>query len=131
MKFDMRPPKFPEVVEIGDIVVTTKGFEFECIAVSGKNRFWRDLITGITWHPAEAGIYNLEDSGAFQDRLPSKDEFEEAEKHGIRELSSDWNAWFWASTRSHALGFAFLFFQGKLYSGNCNFNKGAVRFVDR
>jgi hypothetical protein len=70
---------------------TSKGFEFE--KVEGG---WRDKASGLIWFEefkTNINQYAAENWAAAKwNRLPTKEEFEEAAKHGIC---------FWSSTQGH------------------------------
>lgn len=81
--------------EIGTQVKTRKGFIFLKV---GED-IWKDETSGLIWLPQEAGKYTYDDLLELQNeskRLPTKQEFEEAEKHGIKQIIDMENNWFWS-----------------------------------
>jgi len=60
-----------------------------------------DKRTGIKWYKAtDKKKYTYEEAiEKYKDSLPTKEEFEEAEKHGIRMVLEDFNnKWYWSSS---------------------------------
>lgn len=108
------------------IVITKKGFKFKYL---GKGKFL-DLTTNLTWLPQEPGTYTHHQALELETkdkRLPTKEEFVEAEKQGIREIFDMYDKYYWsASVHRDGSGIAFDFFgvNGGVYSGNRNFNYG-------
>lgn len=101
MLYDLRKP----VYQVGDVVITSKGFKFEATEISQAGQSWKDLETGLIWRPDEPGQYTHKEAvDHFGDKLPTKQEFELAEKHGFREVcefkrTSYWSGtWDWSST---------------------------------
>jgi hypothetical protein len=100
MKISLKQPNLRNV-EVGTVVETSKGFEFELMERKfGDKEAWKDLTSGVTWYDVEDGKYNHHDAlKRFKDELPTKEEFEEAEKHGFREvLQNIKDRWFWSSS---------------------------------
>lgn len=67
----------------------------------GKIISAKDDLTGITWFALDdEKTYTFDEAVAkYGDKLPTKEEFEEAESHGIREVMSDFKCkWFWSSS---------------------------------
>jgi hypothetical protein len=65
---------------------------------------WIDNLTGLIWHNEYKVSISHFEAEAWAEKqgykLPTQEEFEEAEKHGIRELEDmNWkNLWFWSSS---------------------------------
>ena len=98
MKIDLRKPDL-RTVEVGTVVITTDGFEFELVSRVDKKESWKDLTSGITWHDKEDGSYTFDQAlEKFGDRLPTKKEFETADKHGFRDVLPNMNHWFWSAS---------------------------------
>lgn len=122
--------------EVGTIVKTTKGFEFQLVQKENPKEYWKDLSTGLTWGPKEEGTYNHHEALAkFGDKLPTKEQFEVAEAHGIREVLSDMEGgWFWSSSVFPGYSvFAYVFYggNGHVAVGNrsVDYSYGAARCV--
>lgn len=78
---------------------TSTGFVFELISKDEKGERWKDLETGLTWGPIHGDpINHYEATEKFGAALPTKEEFETAENHGIREVLDMKNKWFWSSS---------------------------------
>src|ERR1022692_2425868 len=96
MKIDLRKPDL-KTIEIGTVVITTKGFEFSRVADG-----WKDMTSGLKWFYPEPGKLNhhkaMEKYNSPFKRLPTKEEFEDAEKHGFREVLGIDSGWFWSSS---------------------------------
>lgn len=92
MKIDLRTHDLIRV-EPGTIVITSKGFEF--IRLEGDEEAWRDLTTGLKWLDREPKIYTYEQAmkkfNSSDKRLPTLEEFKEAENHGFREVLPNMN----------------------------------------
>jgi hypothetical protein len=81
----------------GELVKTTKGFIWEVIGAG----LWKDQTTGLTWGPIHKEKLNhYQATEKYRDKLPIREEFEEAEKHGIREVLNMNGYWFWSSSVS-------------------------------
>ncbi len=90
MKLDLRKPNLREV-PVGTIVITSIGHEFELLIRENGKESWRDLTSGLVWHDREdTEMTHYEAMNKFPQtadkRLPTIEEFEEAEKHGVREI---------------------------------------------
>lgn len=87
---------------IGTAIITSKEFVFKLIERKDKKEYWLDETSNLIWHPKEDGNFNYDEAMKLkteQKRLPTKEEFEDAEKHGIREVLKDMDGfWFWSST---------------------------------
>lgn len=62
---------------------------------------WKDNITGLIWYPKETRIFTHHEAMNLETetkRLPTKEEFEEAEKHGIRELLEITFGLYWSAS---------------------------------
>ena len=96
MKIDSRKPDL-KAVKIGTVVITTKGFEF-----SRVENGWLDSKTKLTWfypEPKKLNQYEaMEKYNSPSKRLPTKEEFEDAEKHGFREVLEINSSLFWSSS---------------------------------
>src|ERR1039458_9749869 len=96
MKIDLRKPDLKSA-EIGTVVITEKGFEFERV-----EKGWEDSETKLTWFYPELGGLNhyeaMEKYNSHSKRIPTKEEFEDAEKHGFREVLGINSGWFWSSS---------------------------------
>jgi hypothetical protein len=98
-----------------------------------EKEVWKDLITGLVWSdrlPSIMNHYNAEKAcnaglaevagiSGVTWRLPSKEEYEEAEKNGIRRALPNMNYWFWSSSvlRYNSDG-AWLFYGSNVYTGH-------------
>ena len=102
MKIDLRVSDLRKV-ELGTIVITSKGFEFTLVSrdVDWKET-WRDETSKLLWLPLEKERLNwsqaMEKFNSPEKRLPTKEEFEEAETHGFREVLPNMSAWFWSAS---------------------------------
>ena len=79
-----------------EIVTTSKEFQFEKTQIG-----WKDLTSGLTWKfTDEADQYNYDDAiKQFGNSLPTKEEFEQAESHGFREIIKlKEDRWYWSSS---------------------------------
>lgn len=86
-------------LKIGDVVKTKEGFTWVVYKKIRKKVYWLDKISGLVWHPVENEKYNHCDAiKKFADKLPTKEEWEEAEKHGIREVSCMKNMFLWSGS---------------------------------
>lgn len=113
----------------------------------GGNEVYKDLVSGLIWSdPLTITMNysqaqkicgpNLNEVAGIKNttwRLPSKEEYEEAEKNGIRKAlpnMNDW--WFWSSTQHHRFSTDAWLFNG-LYGNtdyrNMNFDNVSVRCV--
>lgn len=97
---------------------------------------WTDS-SGLTWYPALQGTYTFEQANkkaaSLGLRLPTKEEFQLAEKEGIRTRFNDFKGrWFWSSSES-ASDFAWFFdgYYGKVGSDSRGYDDGSVRCVSR
>lgn len=99
MKIDLRKPNLREL-EVGTVVISTKGFEFELVLKENGKESWKDLTSGVTWHDIEDKRYDhIEAVKEFKDKLPTKEEFEIAESHGFRSVLPNFlNRRFWSSS---------------------------------
>ena len=128
MKIDLRKPDL-KAVEIGTVVITTKSFEFERV-----EKGWMDLETKLTWFYPEPGRLNqhkaMEKYNSPSKRLPTKEEFEDAEKHGFREVLEIDSGLFWSSSgypNNSDYGFVFNGYYGDIdYYYRSNINDAAV-----
>jgi hypothetical protein len=117
-------------------VKTRKGFLWTLENKDG-GLFWRDETSKLIWFPEETGKYNHHDAMKLENekkRLPTKEEFEEAEKHGIREILDMNGKWFWsASVHPAYSGNAYDFYgvNGGIYNFNRYNYYGSVRCVGR
>lgn len=98
---DLRLPDL-RVIPIGTTVVTKKGFQFKLVGKGSGKEIWKDVATSLYWFFIEEGTYtHFEAMQRFNSkncRVPTKREFEEAEKHGFRDVVPDIHGRrFWAS----------------------------------
>lgn len=93
MIIDLRKPDLKNAT-LDTKVITSKGFTF-----TRTEDGWRDDETGLVWHYSTywRGTH-YEAQKKFGDKLPSKEQFEEAEKHGFREVLEIKSGWFWSSS---------------------------------
>lgn len=79
-----------------NLKITSKGFKWEMC----ENGSWKDLSTGLVWLPKEEGKHTHQEAiEKFKDSLPTIEEFELAEDHGIREVLDDFkDYWFWSAS---------------------------------
>ncbi len=74
---------------------------------------WKDESTKLTWkYEDEEGTYTFDDAvSRFGESLPTKEEWEEAEKHGIREVLELEGKRLWsASVNSSYRNYSWFFF---------------------
>lgn len=91
----------PQMPYVGQATTTSKGFVFVVTDVSHPDGLvWKDVTTGAVWYPRERLKYtHYQAVEKFGTTLPTMEEFEEAEKHGIREIMSDFEGYyFWSSS---------------------------------
>lgn len=110
---DLAKPDLTKV-EIGTLVMTTKGFVWKLLTVSELGQSWLDETSGLTWFPKENGTFNhYQAVEQFQSSFPTKEEFEKAEEHGIREIFNDFqNEWFWSASVHPSFSYYAYFFNG-------------------
>jgi hypothetical protein len=135
MKIDLRKPNLREL-EVGTVVISTKGFEFELVLKENEKESWKDLTSGITWHDIEDKRYTHHEAvKEFEGRLPTKEEFEFAESHGFRDVLPNFlNKLFWsASVHPDNSYFAFYFngYNGDVYNVFRDNYNVSVRCVGR
>jgi hypothetical protein len=85
-------------VAIGELVKTTKGFVWELVSRNEGFESWRDNTTKLVWTETDFKGNHHEASELFPGLLPTKEEFETAELHGIREIMDMNGKWFWSSS---------------------------------
>lgn len=86
MKIDLRKPDL-RTIEVGTIVISSKGFEWEIISRSLGKESWKDLTSGLLWADKEEGRFtHYAAIEKFKDTLPTKKEWEQAEEHGVRDI---------------------------------------------
>lgn len=84
---------------------------------------WLDTISGLLWLPIEFEKYTYETAMKLfntpNKRLPTKEEWEVAELHGIREVFNDieYNYFWSSSSYPYGGGFAWVFVGGDGYVG--------------
>lgn len=115
-------------VEVGTKVKTREGF----VWIKMTNG-WKDKRTGLIWTDEEKGTYtHYEAVEKFGSSLPTKQDFETAEKHGIRAIIDMKGKWFWsASVHPDYDNFAYDFnghSGGTAYYYRANYD-GSVRCV--
>jgi hypothetical protein len=97
---DLRPPNLADV-EVNTKVITSKGYSFTLTKKDNAgNQYWHDNTSGLIWGPVEQGKFSHHEATAkFGNMLPTKEEFEEAEKHGFREvIPRIKDFWLWSSS---------------------------------
>jgi hypothetical protein len=108
-------------LEIGSQVKTRKGFLWTKLS-DGK---WRDETSTLIWLPeikTQVNHYQALELENSERRLPTKEEFEDAEDHGIREILELNEKVFWSSTaHPNDAAYAFVF----------NGNYGDIYYDDR
>lgn len=118
-----------DALEVGAKVRTVKGFVFTKLS-DGR---WSDDTTGLIWGAVVKESINWDDAMAkYGDKLPTKEEFETAEKHGIRGVIKAMNDfWFWSSSPRDAESafyfsgdFGFIYYYG--IRSFTYFNEGVV-----
>ena len=115
---------------MGYEITTSKGFTWTAVPTG-----WLDTTSKLVWrYEDEPGEYTFDDAvSRFGESLPTKEEYEEAEKHGIREVLnlSGWRYWS-ASVYSLTRSFAWYFYSNYGYVYNLNRNTpNSVRCVGR
>ncbi len=92
-------------LESGDVVITTKGFEFELYLKDGSEEIWLDKHSGLKWYPKDEDTFTRSEALALfslpERRLPTVEEFEDAENHGFREVLPGVGNWFWSSSSNY------------------------------
>lgn len=118
------------MIKIGFQKFTSKGY-----AWLATNNGWKDLASGLTWkYEDEEGTFVFDEAVAkFGASLPTKKEYEEAEKHGIREVLLFDKQYYWsASVYSNYQSNAWYFYS---LNGNVfiitRYNTNSVRCVGR
>lgn len=103
---------------VNRLVKTKKGFVWQLLDTTG---IWRDQTSMRIWLPEEPGKYNHHDAMKLETdskRLPTKEEFEKAKEHGIREILDMSGKWFWsASVHPNLSDYAYFFCGGGGYVG--------------
>jgi hypothetical protein len=82
---------------VGCRIKTKKGFFWKKIAKD----MWLDESSRLVWMPEKNKKLNHNDAQKLQNktkRLPTKEEFEKAEKHGIREILNMRNKYYWSGS---------------------------------
>ena len=91
-------------LEPNTLVQSASGHEWKFIEYyDGDKEKWMDVQTGLIWYDVEDGTINhhkaIELFNADDKRLPTKEEWLEAEKHEIRFVLPNFsNGWFWSSS---------------------------------
>lgn len=114
-------------IPIGERVKTAKGFVWQLKERDGDKETWLDETTKITWHdPKVSGINHYQAIEMFQDKLPTKEEFEVAEEHGVREVMDlrEKNLWSSSVHPKYADG-AFSFYGSNGHIGNIARSNGS------
>lgn len=96
MIIDLRKPDLSQL-QINDEVITSKGYKWILL----NNNTWRDETSELTWLCIEPLRYSYDEALKLENdlkRLPTKQEFQEAEENGIREVFNMSNNWFWSSS---------------------------------
>lgn len=99
-----------DIDSVDTIKVTLKGFEWKR-SLTG----WIDLKTDMNWFFVESMTYSFNEAIQYFNhplkRLPSKEDYETAELHGIREIFNDFeHNVFWTSSPFGFLDFAYVLF---------------------
>lgn len=122
-----------EILPVGARVKTKTGFIWRRLGPDS----WTDERTGLHWLSAEPKTYTHGQATELQTdkkRLPTKKDFEYAEKHGIREIFNMHGKWFWsASVHPNYSYFACVFYgsYGVIVSFYRDYVSGSVRCVGR
>lgn len=107
---------------------TSKGYLFKKVTPYE----WLDVSTGLVWSETlRENINHYEAAEVYGDRLPTRAQFEQAEKHGIREVMDDFESkYFWSSSLLGAY-YAYLFYgtNGYIAYYNRYYAGGSVRCV--
>lgn len=133
---DLRQPKYDlRKVEVGTVVITSKGFEFRLMTREQGKESWLDCTSKVIWYDREDETYtHYEAIERFKDALPTIEEFQKAEEHGFREVCPNMHSyWFWSSSLdSNVSEYARGFF-GSDGDGDSGFRYGggSVRCVGR
>jgi len=91
-------------LEPNTLVQSASGHEWKFIEYyDGDKEKWMDMKTGLVWYDVEDGMMNhrkaIELFNTDDKRLPTKEEWEEAEKHEIRFVLPNFdNMWFLSSS---------------------------------
>lgn len=95
---DLRKPNLREA-EVGTTVITSGGHKWQLTERKDGKESWMDLQTNLTWLDKEDGNFNhYEAMEKFGDKIPTKEMWEEAEKHNVREVLPNMDYWFWSSS---------------------------------
>jgi hypothetical protein len=109
--------------------VTSKGYTWTKI-----NSEWKDETSGLIWKDEEVDTYNYNEAIAkFGNSLPTKEEYEQAELHGIREVLSFNKDYYWSASvysLNRANAWIFNGANGNVSTNNRNLNY-SVRCIAR
>jgi hypothetical protein len=98
---DLREKPDLRKVEVGTRVISSKGYEFELLSRDQSEKEikerWVDLKTNVIWGPIIKESLNFNDANRKY-QLPTKEEFETAERHGFREIIGISSGSFWSSS---------------------------------
>lgn len=98
--------------KLHDTLVTSKLFLW-----NKTKEGYIDNITGLLWYKIESHDYTynyaMKQFNSETKRLPTKLEWEEAEKHGIREIYNDLK-WFWSSSVHPGYSYSDYVFDGRV-----------------
>lgn len=111
---DLRKTNLREA-PVGTEVITSKGFNFKLLNRNEQDREeWLDCTSSFIWSSAEKNRYSFDDAvEKFKDQLPTEEQFEEAESHGIREIFDDFkDKWFWSGVVDRRYDGLIYFFSG-------------------
>lgn len=130
---DLRKPDL-RIARVRTIVITSKDFQWELLSREEGKEVWKDLTSGLIWKDIEDQKYTYDEAlEIFKNSLPAKEEFEIAEKHGIREVLPNMCDWFWSSSvNANNTDFARYFngYNGYIFNGNRD-DKDAVLCCSR
>ena len=97
---DLRRPDL-RTIQPKTTVITTKGFAWQLLSRTPEGETWEDMTSKLIWLPATDERATWDRAMAKQNgmqSLPTKEEYEEAEKHGIREVLEMGGRWWWSSS---------------------------------
>lgn len=96
---DLRKPDL-RLIEVGTVVITSKGFEWELIERKAGKEAWLDRTSKLVWEDLEDDktMTHYEAMEKYGDKLPSKEIFEQGEEHGMREVLPNMDHAFFSSS---------------------------------
>ena len=136
--FSLKEPNPPNLraLEVGSVVVTTKGFQWKLVSRAEEDETWEDFVGGLTWLPAtEEGETwdHAKDCENEIQRLPTAKEYEIAERHGIREILEMDGRWWWSSSTvpyDHVKARVFNGYEGN-FENHYRYPVSSKRYVSR